>query len=145
MRYIELKQKQQDEINNFPMAFAFSDKQLENAMQQLGVTSTDELLSIGGGGLIRKSDRELLKQLSDRQEKELWEHINADKTGDGFIYDMFLYELDNHEYIITYDVEETLDALGLSRADIEHNPALKHGLKKAIDTILSREQSFKQK
>lgn len=38
--------------------------------------------------------------------------IAEDKTGDGFIYQMFLCELSNHEYNYTEDVEETLDALG---------------------------------
>lgn len=63
--------------------------------------------------------------------------IAADKTGEGFIFDMFDYELSNHEYIITYDTADTIDALGLTMADIEKNKALAHGL------AMARKAQFK--
>ena len=54
----------------------------------------------------------------------------------GFIYDMFLYELRNHEYQLTEDEGDALDALGLTWDDINTNPALKSGLEKASCRIL---------
>ena len=48
------------------------------------------------------------------------------------IYDMFYTELANHEYIITGDLEPTLEALDLSLEEINSSKALLHGLKKAM-------------
>ena len=44
---------------------------------------------------------------------------------------MFDYELSNHEYSITQDVSDTLYALGISESDLNDNPLLLKGLKKA--------------
>ena len=71
-----------------------------------------------------------------RHRKELEEAIAADKAGDNFIYEMFLTELSNHEYSYTGDVQDTLDALGITPQYMEATPQLKAGLdlacKKAI-------------
>lgn len=48
----------------------------------------------------------------DRLHEELQAAIAQDTTGSGFIYEMFLCELADHEYGYTQDVGETLDALG---------------------------------
>lgn len=61
--------------------------------------------------------------------------IAEDKTGDGFIYQMFLCELANHEYNYTEDVEETLDALGYTWEQIMADKRLLHGLKMAQKKI----------
>lgn len=134
--YSVLKQKQQEEVNKFPMAFAFNREQFRQAMEKLGFSTETKdyegnVVSIGLGGYIRKDDTEALHALFDKHENELAEAIENDPTGDGFIYDMFSYELANHEYCVTYDTEPTLRALGLSFEDIIKNGRLEHGLKKA--------------
>ena len=67
-----------------------------------------------GGGYCRKSDVAKLNEMFTRHRKELEDAIAGDKTGQGFICDMFLQELENHEYSYTGDVQETLDALGIT-------------------------------
>lgn len=131
--YLILKKKHQDEVENFPMAFAFSNKQFDEAMEKLGLaaTDTDKVYSIGGGGYIRKTDSESLSEMLGRHTKEMQDAIDSDTTGDGFIYEMFNYELGNHEYGYTWDVEPTLDALGLTLDEVNASAKLKHGLKKA--------------
>jgi hypothetical protein len=57
---------------------------------------------------------------------------NLTETGEGFILEMFDYELSNHEFTYTGDTEDTIDALGLSQGDFDNNPALKAGLRLAI-------------
>lgn len=69
--------------------------------------------------------------MCQRTEKEMQEAIDNDKTGEGFIKEMFKYELANHEYCITYELDDTLDALGLTIEEINNNQALKHGLELA--------------
>ena len=131
--YKVLKEKRQQEVNSFPIAFAFSDQQFDEGMRKLGLnpTDTDKVYSIGGGGFIRKTDSNALHEMFERHEREIQEAIAADITGEGFIFDMFNYELDNHEYVITYDVTDTLEALGLTVDDINNNPLLAKGLELA--------------
>lgn len=133
-KYLELKRRHEKEVNDFPFIFAFSQEQLNEGMKKLGLnaTDTDKILSIGYGGYIRKSDKENFFSLNERQEKELKDAIQNDTTGENFIYDMFDYELSNHEYCITMDVSDTLDALGLTIDEVNNNPNLLKGLQKAI-------------
>ena len=135
--YLILKRKQQEEVNNFPMVFAFSDKQFEEGMEKLGLTATDtsKVCSIGGGGIIRKTDSQTFGDMLEMQKKEMDEAIEADTTGDGFIFDMFSYELANHEYSYTWDIEPTLDALGLTIDEVNASDKLLNGLKKAKKSV----------
>lgn len=90
-------------------------------------------MRIGGGGIIRKTDAEAMRAMFDRHRRELQEAIAADKTGEGFIYDMFYTELANHEYSYTGDVTDAVNACGLTVEQLNANPALIKGLKKAAD------------
>ena len=63
---------------------------------------------------------------------EVNEEISADPTGAGFVADMFETELSNHEYIITGDLSETLDACGLTEKEVMETPKLKNGLEIAL-------------
>ena len=133
-RYSDLKNKHGHEINAFPMAFAFSDKQFEEGMKKLGlkVTEADKIYSAPGGGFYLKTDSKKLKDLIDNKIKEMDEAIKADKTGHEFIYDMFNYELGNHEFCITMSTSQTLEALGLTNEEIKKSTALSAGLEKAM-------------
>ena len=133
--YLELTKKHQKESNEFPFIFAFSNEKLIEGMAKLGLKEyeTNKLLSLGNGAFIRKSDKEKLNQMFNRHEEELKKAINEDLTGEGFIYQMFDYELANHEYCITYELDDTLNALGLTIDEIQNDDKLLHGLKKAIE------------
>ena len=71
MKYEELKNKQQKEMNAFPIGAAFSDRQFKEMMQHWGLTEedTDKIYSIGYGAFIRKSDKSAFFELLDRQKK----------------------------------------------------------------------------
>jgi hypothetical protein len=45
---------------------------------------------------------------------------------------MFNYELGNHEYCITHDLTDTLDALGLTLEEVNADPMMADALKRAI-------------
>ena len=139
-RYAELRKRQQEEFNKLPLGFAFSNKQFEEMMQRWGLDpekDTDKLYRIPGGGFIQKKDHALLHETTERHQAERQAAIDADKTGEGFIYEMFLYELDNHEYGYTGDTEEALDALGYTADEVLGDPRLKRGIEKAV-TVISR-------
>lgn len=134
MKYLELKQKQQKEVNEFPLGFAFSKEQFEEMMKKFGlnINDTDKIYSLGAGGYVRKSDAEAMDKMFLRHAEEKQKAIDNDKTGTGYIYEMFAYELANHEYCITYDLDETLDALDLTMKEINKDKRLLRGLKKAL-------------
>ena len=136
MTYSELKERQQQEINAFPFIWAFNESQLADGMRRLGLDpekDKDKLCSIGAGGVIRKTDAEAMRAMFDRHRRELLDAIEADSTGEGFIYDMFYTELANHEYSYTGDVTDAVNACGLTVEQLNANPALIIGLKKAAD------------
>lgn len=139
-RYADLKQRQQEEFDAFPMRYAFSNQQFADGMAALGLEPTDtgKIYKAPGGGFYRREDGQRLKEMTERFDRELQEAIAADQTGDGFIYEMFLYELDNHEYGCTRDTEDTLCALGYTANEILGNPRLKRGIEKAVTEICKR-------
>lgn len=138
-RYADLKQRQQAEFAAFPMQFAFSDQQFVEGMAALGLepTDTDKIYKAPGGGFYRREDSPRLKEMMDRFDRELAEAIAKDRTGNGFIFEMFLYELRNHEYGYTMDLDETLDALDYTLDGIQADPRLSRGLEKARKKVLS--------
>ena len=141
--YSQMKYRQQEEVNSFPMMFAFSDKQFDEGMKKLGLepTDTDKIYSLGNtGGFIRRSDSEAFGEMLSRHETEMADSIANDKTGDGFIFSMFDYELANHEYIITGDVSDTLYALGFDEDEVNSTPALLNGLRLAHNKQLEFHQ-----
>lgn len=140
MTYAELKARQQKEINALPLGFAFGKDQFDGMMHKWGldpVQDRDKIRSIGYGGYVQNKDAEHFHATLGRHRAEMDAAIAADTTGEGFIHDMFRYELSNHEYIYTLDAEETLDALGYTREDVEDDPRLKHGFEKAAEEVLA--------
>lgn len=132
--YAEMKARHQERVNALPIKFAFSMDQFREAMESWGLTEndTDKIYKMGGaGGFYRREDSELIFGTFEENEIEKKAAISNDLDGSGFIKDMFRYELANHEYCITYDLEPTLDALGLTEDEVLNNPALLNGLKLA--------------
>ena len=136
--YEEMKQRQQQEVNTFPMFFAFNNKALTEGLAKLGLeaTDTDKICHIGGGGYIKKTDLPALKAMFARHREERAEAVKADATGRGFIFDMFYTELNNHEFGYTGEYDDTLEALGYTEEDLNGNPALREGFDYAIAKIL---------
>ncbi len=133
-RYAELKNRQRKEFNKFPLGVAFSKEQFKGMMEKWGLTEndTDKIFSLDGGCFIRKTDESLFFSTIERFEKELADAIAEDKTGDGFIREMFVSELGNHEYGYTGDLSDTLDSLNYTLEEVNANPALKRGLELAM-------------
>ena len=129
--YKELRESQQKRFDAFPQFYAYNCNQFKRGMEKLGLKEddTDKIVSNFGGGYILKADVNKYHIMICDFDKELWDSIKADIDGNGFINDMFTYELANHEYDITLEVDETLDALGLTEKDFQEYPLLKKVLK----------------
>lgn len=142
-QYEELHQKQRQEVNSLPLGFAFSDQQFNDMMRGWGLDpeqDLDRIYRLGStGGFFKKTDMQLIHSTFRRHKEERETAIAEDKTGEGYIYQMFLYEMENHEYSYTGDSEETLEALGYTWKEVMADKRLAHGLEMAQKKILERE------
>jgi len=131
-RYSDLRERQKQEFSEFPIFWAYNKEQFEKGMAGFGLklTDKDRLYSLRGGGFYLKTDSQKLKDLLNRHVQELESMIEKDE---GFIFEMFDYELSNHEFNYTNDLTDTLAALGITPSEIKKNPALKAGLRKALN------------
>lgn len=146
MTYTQFNNWVQDKVNALPVHYAFGERQfnemLEKHFNGMSVADAPKLLYGNGcGGYYLKSDAELIRNTFAEIDETKNRLIAEDTTGSGFIYQMFIYELANHEYIITQDITDTMDAVGISADDLEANPALKYGLKQAINEIMKEQQT----
>ena len=143
-KYKELMKRQSKERDSFSLIFAFDDDQLKDSLKKLGFKETDrdKVLYIGNNFYIPKDKMKDWDQMNIRHISELKEEINKDKTGTGFIYDMFFCELNNHEFSYTEDYEDTLEALNITEKDLQTNKNLRHGLDLAMKDILEKQKDF---
>lgn len=140
--YRELRDRQQKEFNELPLGFAFSDKQFDEMMGKWGLDpekDLDKIYRIPGGGFIQKKAHKHFHEVLDRHNAEMEAAKAADEDGTGFLYQMFKYELDNHEYGYTGVLEDTLDCLGLTWEELKASPVMLKALDKASTEIRERE------
>jgi len=97
--YLDLQKRQQKELEDFPIAYAFNEKQLEEALIKLGAEKSECVTVFGHGDVVKKKDVPALYAMLKRHTKELHEALQ-DKE---FAEAAFLYEMDNHEYAINWD------------------------------------------
>lgn len=140
-KYLELKKKQQEEIAALSLGFAFSDKQFAQMMENWGLNAEkdlDKICYMGSGTFVQKKDVESVRKTFSKHKAELKAAIAEDKTGEGFIFHMFYYELANHEYGYTGDYEDTLNALGYTWQQVQEDKRLLCGLEKAAKSIMEQ-------
>jgi hypothetical protein len=126
--YTELKKRQRNEVNEFEgIFFAFSKDQFAEGMAKVGYDNLDNLkdkiYSLGAGGYIRKDRGKAFDAMFERHAEERKQRNRDEK----FLIESITHELANHEYCITRDVTDALNALGLSREELPQGI-----LKKAI-------------
>lgn len=145
-QYQEMRDRQQKEFNALPLGFAFARKQFNEMMRGWGLhpeRDAKKVCAIGAGGYIQKKDVDVLLQTNTRHKQELAAAIEADTTGDGFIFQMFYAELANHEYGYTGDAEDALDALGYTLEQVQTDQRLRKGFERACREIMKEETNGK--
>lgn len=135
--YAEMKKHHQEEVNALPMYWAFTEERFDEILKELGLTENDtgKLCNTFGGGFCLASDAKMIADTLIRHRKELEVAIEADATGDDFIKDMFIYELRDHEYTYTCEVEETVEACGFTMEQVENDERLLRGLEAAAKEL----------
>lgn len=101
--YLDLKKKHQEEFEKFPIAYAFNDKQLQEALEKLGATKKEVITIFGHGDIVRRTDADALIALLEHQDEEMKQRLKDDPD---FAEAAFLYEMDNHEYAINWTADE---------------------------------------
>ena len=135
--YKILKDKHQAEVNALPIKFAFGKDQFKRCMSEWGLTEhqTDMLYGLGDtGGFYLKTDSDLILGTLKRHTQEMETAISENANG-CFVFDMFCYELANHEYGYTGDLTDTLEALGLTLNEVKQNNVLNISLNNAIESV----------
>ena len=115
--YLDLIEKHREEVNNFPIAYAFNDKQLQEALVKLGADSVDECVTVfGHGDIVKRGNAKPFIDMLKRHTQEIKDAIVADKE---FAEAAFLYEMDNHEYAINWDGDDdVLRCFGLDYEEL---------------------------
>lgn len=112
MGYSELKARQGEEYNKFPLGVAFGDRQFEKMMSKWGLSTSIEdckkIVSLGSGCYIRKQDVNGYCDMLEKFNKEKKDFL-ATKEG---LKDALKYEFDNQECGYTWEFEEGITALG---------------------------------
>lgn len=132
--YLDLQKKHQKELEEFPIAYAFNDKQLEEALEKLGATKEECVTVFGHGDIVKRTDAKALVAMLERHTKEMKQKLKDDPE---FAEAAFLYEMDNHEYAINWSADEDVLACFAITFDDIH----KWGLQMAYDS--ARNKHFK--
>lgn len=114
--YLDLQKKHQDEISNFPIAYAFSDEQLQEALIKLGAKDTTECVTVfGHGDIVKRENAKPFLDMLKRHTQEVKEAMKDEKFAEA----AFRYEMDNHEYAINWSGDEdVLNCFGMSFDDL---------------------------
>ena len=114
--YLDLQKKHRDELGNFPIAYAFSKEQLDEALVKLDAKKEECVTVMDHGDIMKRSDVPAFYEMLKRQEDELREAM-LDKD---FAEAAFLYEMDNHEYAINWDGDaDVMACFGMSYDEID--------------------------
>lgn len=117
MKYTEFKKIKEERMNTLDIKFAFTEEHFNQIMKEWGLQPTDTHLvtSLGSGGIMQKKDIQTFVDVINQNEKD-WQAYMQD---DEFLKGAFIYELANHEFIITYEHGDALDALGLKYDELD--------------------------
>lgn len=114
--YLDLKDRQQKEISDFPIAYAFNDEQLKEALVKLGAKKEECVTIFGHGDIVKKENAKPFIEMLKRHTQEVKDELVKDEE---FAEAAFLYEMNNHEYCINWDGDDdVLRCFGLDVDDL---------------------------
>lgn len=115
--YLEMQKRHQKELEDFPIAYAFDDKQLKAALEKLGATKEECVTVFGHGDIVKRTDAKRFVDMLKGHTEELKQKIKDDLE---FAEAAFGYEMDNHEYAINWDGDaDVLACFGLTYAELD--------------------------
>lgn len=104
--YLDLVKKHEQELSDFPIAYAFNDEQVKEALKKLGAESLKECVTVfGHGDIVKKVDASRFVAMLTRHADEIRQKLKDDPD---FAAAAFRYEMDNHEYAINWDGDDDI-------------------------------------
>lgn len=100
--YLKLQEKQRKDLEEFPIAYAFNEEQLQQALEKLGATKEECVTLWNCGDIMKKTDVPAFKEMMKRHREEIYELLKNEQDAE----EAFLYEMDNHEYAINWSGDE---------------------------------------
>ena len=129
--YLDMKKKHEKELSDFPIAYAFNEKQLEEALEKLGATKEECVTVFGHGDIVKRENAKPLIAMMERHVDELKRKLREDVE---FAEAAFLYEMDNHEYAINWSADDdVLDCFCINWEFIRE-----HGLQMAYNSARNK-------
>lgn len=136
--YEAMQERHQQEYHIFSKNYcfyAYTQDQFAEGMTKFGLdpeADKEKVVFVAAGCYVLADRRDELEELFARFTRERDEAIAADPDGNGFVYQMFLTELQDHEYAYTGDPEDAIEACGLTADEVMETPKLNHALERAI-------------
>ena len=127
----DINSKEFQEFLKLNVHYAFGDKQFQELKKQLGCENLDDLKSkytVFFGGIIARDKIAEYNRISDERHKKQIDWLKEDIN---HAYEAFLYEMYNHECGYTGQYEIALQALGLSKDDLNNDKNLMEAYNKA--------------
>lgn len=121
--YLELQKKQRKDLEEFPIAYAFNEEQLEQALIKLGAKKEECVTLWNCGDIMKKTDVPAFKEMMKRHREEIFELLKDKQAAE----EAFLYEMDNHEYAINWSGDDDVMAC----FNIDHDKLDEMGLREA--------------
>ena len=87
--------------------------------------------------MIKEDDKNIIN-IFQKHDEEVKENLKNDEC----LKSAFRYEMSNHEYIITYEIDETLDALGITSEEYSNSDRMKRIMKQAKINYLNEMEKF---
>ena len=134
-----MKKRQLAEIREIPVFYAFDEYQFNNGLKQWGAKIDEVIMTEDIDTFIWKKDKQKREDLLARHTRERQQLIDADKTGMGFIQDMFLTELLAYQYEKYLNLTPALKYLEITADEISNNVALNTGLQSAIKKCFQKQ------
>lgn len=124
----------QKEVNNFPMVFAFDRETLKRECLKVFDLDIDEpgnlkqLVGIGGGGVIRRSDIKAFNEMFERQKEEK----KAFTKDFNNLVAVIVSAMRDHEYSYTMDKEDVLIELSAYTDNLRFDEAWRKAEEKVL-------------
>ena len=96
--YLALVERHREELEAFPIIYAFDEKRLEEGLKKLGAKKEECVSYLGIGDVMRKADVPAFEAMGERHHEELMRAMKDEEFAEA----AFLYEMDNHEYAINW-------------------------------------------
>lgn len=122
VKFKRLKEKDFNDILSEYWFFAFSTDDLYKWLEKLWIDKdkdnlSEKLLKTWAGWYILKEKYNEYTSMQENYPNQLKEFLENEEN----LLEAFYYELWNHEYVITYDITDTLNALWLKYDEMSEN------------------------